>query len=125
MSVDGEINKTTETIIGCAYRVSNELGIGFLEKVYENALVCELRHANLDVIQQHPIKVLYRKQVVGEYVADLLVEKQVVVELKAISALDSTHFAQCMNYLKATASQIGLLINFGTPRIEIRRVINT
>ena len=118
-------NSITGQIIGSAYRVSNELGIGFLEKVYENALVFELRHTNLKVAQQYPINVLYQGNIVGEYVADLLVADEIIVELKAVKTLDSAHFSQCMNYLKATGKQIGLLINFGTPKIEVRRVINS
>jgi len=118
-------NSITSQIIGCAYRVSNELGIGFLEKVYENALAFELRLIHLNVAQQHPITVLYQGHNVGEYIADLFVEDEIIVELKAVKALDSSHFSQCMNYLKATGKQLGLLINFGTPKIEIRRVINS
>lgn len=125
MNHEVEFNHITEQIIGCAYHVSNELGIGFLEKVYENALVCELRRGDLSVVPQHPIKVLYKGAVVGEFVADLLVEDEVIVELKAVKSLDSSHFAQCMNYLKATGKPIGLLINFGTSKIEIRRVISS
>jgi GxxExxY protein len=116
------LNRITEKIIGCAYRVGNTLGAGFLEKVYENALVYELRNSELQADQQHPIKVWYDKIIVGDFAADILVENQVLVELKAIKALDDSHLAQCLNYLRATGLHVCLLINFGTPRIEIRRI---
>jgi GxxExxY protein len=93
-----------------------------LEKVYENALAHELRKAGLRVLQQHPIKVYYDGVVVGEYVADLLVADCVIVELKALKALEDSHLSQCLNYLKATKIKIGLLINFGRPKVEVRRV---
>ncbi|HEY0461716.1 MAG TPA: GxxExxY protein [Pyrinomonadaceae bacterium] len=116
------INKITEKIIGCSYTVSNTLGCGFLEKVYENALAHELRKAGFKVLQQHEIEVFYDGIVVGKYIADLFVEDSVIVELKAISSLDESQKAQCLNYLKATGLKIGLLINFGKPRIEIKRI---
>ena len=119
------LNQITERIIGCAYTVSNTLGSGFLEKVYENALVHELRKTGLDANQQHAIEVRYDSVTVGEYTADVLVESCVLVELKAVKALDDVHLAQCMNYLKATRLPVCLLINFGNPKVEIRRVIST
>ena len=118
-----ELNQITERVIGCAYTVSNGLGAGFLEKVYENALAHELRKNGLDVIQQHPIQVLYDGVVVGDFVADLLVEHEVLVELKAVKALDDVHLAQCLNYLKATGRSLCLLLNFGTPRVQVKRVV--
>jgi GxxExxY protein len=118
-----ELNSITERIIGCAYTVSNSLGCGFLEKVYENALAHELRKAGLIVAQQQPIKVVYDDVVVGEYIADLLIEGTVLVELKAIKGLDEIHMAQCLNYLKATGLHLCLLINFGKPRVEIKRIV--
>lgn len=114
----------TEKIIGCAYTVANTLGSGFLEKVYENALAHEMRKAGLSVQQQFNVDVYYDSVRVGDYVADLLVENEVLVELKAVKALDNIHFAQCMNYLRATGLQVCLLINFGTTRIEVKRVLN-
>ena len=114
-------NQITEVIIGCAYKVSNELGCGFLEKVYENALAHELRKAGLSAEQQKPIVVRYDGVVVGEYVADLLVEGVVLIELKVCKAFDEIHEAQWLNYLKATNLPICLLINFGRARVEIRR----
>ena len=103
--------------------MGNTLGVGFLEKVYENALVHELRKQGLKVEQQLPIEVWYDGVVVGHYQADLLVEGSVILELKAVTALDTVHFAQCMNYLKATGLTLGLLINFGKPKLEIKRVV--
>ncbi len=118
------LNALTQLAIGCAYRVSNTLGAGFLEKVYENALVIELRKAGLAVEQQKPLPVRYEGQIVGDYIADLLVEDAVLIELKAVSALDDVHLAQCINYLKAADLKLCLLMNFGKPRVEIRRIRN-
>ena len=118
-----EINRITEKIIACVYRVGNTLGSGFLEKVYENALAIELRKNGLKVEQQHPIKVFYNNEPVGDFAADLLVEDSVVVELKSARALDDVHSAQCLNYLKATGLTVCLLVNFGRPRVEIKRLI--
>ncbi len=118
------INQITERIIGCAYSIANTLGVGFLEKVYANALAHELTKSGLRVDQQRPVDVYYDDHVVGVYVADLVVEDCVPVELKAAKALDDAHRAQCINHLRATGYQIGLLINFGTPRIEIKRIVN-
>jgi GxxExxY protein len=118
------LNEITENVIGCAYRVGNILGRGFLEKVYENALKLELTRKGLSVSQQHPVTVLYEGQNVGDYYADLLVENEVVVELKAVKEMDNAHFAQCLNYLKATGMKVGLLINFGGLRVEVRRGVN-
>lgn len=125
MSVDESwLAGLTEKIIGCAYAVSNGLGAGFLEKVYENAMRVELQRVGLSVVQQHPIRVLWRDEVVGDYCADLLVEGAVIVELKAAKAFDDVHVAQCLNYLKATGIRVCLLINFGKPRVEIKRLVN-
>jgi len=114
----------TEEIIGKAFKVSNTLGAGFLEKVYENALAIELRKSGLSVNQQFPIQVHYQGEIVGEYFADLYVEKTVIVELKTVKALDDIHLAQVLNYLKGTRNSIALLINFGSPKVQIKRVIN-
>lgn len=119
-----ELNKITEIIIGCAYTVASCLGSGFLEKVYENALAHEIRKTGLDVSQQYTIQVKYDGIIVGDFVADLLVERCILLELKAVKALDSIHHAQCMNYLKATGYTVCLLINFGSPKLEIKRIVN-
>lgn len=115
----------TETVIGAAFRVSNELGVGFLERVYENALAIELRDTGLSVSQQLPVKVSYRGVVVGDYVIDLLVEGRLVIELKHAKSLSDDHLAQSLNYLKATGYELALLINFGTPRVQVKRVIRS
>jgi len=118
---DRQYDWITEKIIGCAYKVGSKLGIGFLEKCYENGLAHELRKAGLHVEQQIPIKVMYDGIVVGEYVADLLIEGKILIELKAIKALDTVHVAQCINYLAATNLPVCLLINFGR-RVEVKRI---
>ena len=117
-----EINDLTQLIIGCAMRVSNELGVGFLEKVYENALSIELRKQGLNVEQQKLLIVYYDGQVVGDYCADILVNDCVLLELKSATAIDPAHQAQLLNYLKSTGLKIGLIINFGTPRLQIKRM---
>jgi GxxExxY protein len=119
-----EINLITKEIIGKCFRVSNTLGNGFLEKVYQNALFYELTKSGFNVKQQYPLEVFYEDKVVGEYFADLLVENRIIVELKATKALEDIHLAQVLNYLKACNMDFGLLINFGTPRVEIKRVLN-
>jgi len=116
-------DQITEKIIGCAYTVSNTLGSGFLEKIYENALAHELRKGGLKVAQQHGVHVYYDDIMVSEYVVDLVMEGCVLVELKTVKALDEIHFAQCLNYLKATGSKICLLLNFGKPRVEVKRIV--
>ncbi len=112
----------TEVVIGLVFKVANGLGSGFLEKVYENALAIELQSAGLTFEQQVPITVHYEGQVVGTYVADLVVEGRVLLELKACKALENIHTAQCLNYLKATGLPTCLLLNFGTPRPQIKRL---
>lgn len=113
----------SQQVIACAWTVQRSLGCGFLEKVYENAMVHECRKAGLDIRAQHPIRVLYDGQIVGEYAADLLVNGALLVELKAVKALDDIHLAQCLNYLKATGLKTCLLLNFGKPGLEIRRIV--
>lgn len=117
------INSITEAVIGCAFAVHNALGFGFLERVYENALVHEMRKRGLFVSQQHRLEVRYDEVVVGEYVADALVNGLVVLELKAVRELDSTHAAQAINLVKGTGSSIALLINFGQ-RVRVRRFLH-
>ena len=113
--------KITKSIIGCAFEVSNELGAGFLESVYEKALLLALRQKGLSAISQHPVKVMFRDECVGNFNADILVEKKVIVELKAVKALAPDHQAQIINYLNATGIEVGLLINFGRPKLEYKR----
>ena len=103
----------TEKIIGCAFDVHNELGAGFLEKVYENSLRIRLIEAGIDVRQQFPIPVRFHGQVVGEYFADLLINESLLVEIKAVTQVVKEHEIQLVNYLTATGFDVGLLINFG------------
>ena len=114
----------TSKIIEAFYAVYNNLGYGFLEKVYENALILELEKRGLKAKQQVPVQVYYESKVVGEYFADLLVDGKVILELKAVEKLITAHEAQLINYLKATNIQIGLLLNFG-PKPEFKRKIFT
>jgi len=114
----------TEKIIKCAYDVYNNLGSGFLEKVYENALVVKLNKIGIKAEQQYPISVYFENEIVGDFVADVLVEDKIIIELKAVQELNEIHEAQIINYLKATGIEIGLLINFG-PKIQIKRRIFT
>ncbi|HMU43267.1 MAG TPA: GxxExxY protein [Ignavibacteriaceae bacterium] len=114
----------TSKIIACFYKVYNTLGFGFLEKVYENALLIELNKSGLIAERQKPIKVQYESQIVGEYFADIIVNNKVILELKAVESLIEEHELQLINYLKATKIELGLLLNFGK-KPEIRRKIFT
>jgi GxxExxY protein len=118
------LNDLSRCAIGCAFTVLNTLGAGFLEKVYENALAIELHAAGLGVVQQSAVSVHYNGKVVGEYFADLLVEDMLLIELKTVKALDDAHRMQCTNYLKASGLRLCLLLNFGKPRLEIKRVVH-
>ncbi len=114
----------TDKIISSFYKVYNTLGYGFLEKVYENSMVIELKRAGLKVSQQQNIKVYYEDHVVGDYFADIIVNDQVIMEIKAAEGFREENRAQLINYLKATDKEVGLLLNFGkTP--EFKRVIFT
>jgi GxxExxY protein len=119
---DSELDKITERIIGCAYKVSNTLGIGFIEKVYENAHFHEMKKDGLNIVHQQLVKVNYDGVVVGEFYLDMVVNSLVIVELKAVSALTNDHMAQAFNYLRATGLPACLLINFGQPKIQLRRL---
>jgi len=110
-------------IRGCVYEVFRHLGCGFLEKVYENALLGELKDQGLRAESQMPLKVLYKKEVVGEYFADVVVEDSVILELKAQQQLLKVHEAQLLNYLKATDAKVGMLVNFTYPRATIKRLV--
>jgi len=116
--------ETSDKIIKAFYNVYNSLGYGFLEKVYENAMIIELRKLGLNVQRQLPIKVFYEEQLVGEYFADIIVEGNIIVELKAAENLCDAHEFQLINYLKATELEIGLLLNFGK-KPQFRRKIFT
>jgi GxxExxY protein len=111
----------TQAIIGCAFEVINELGAGFLESVYEKALLLALREKGFSAISQHPAKVMFRGECIGDFYADLFVEGKVVVELKAVKSIVPEHQAQVINYLHATGIEVGLLLNFGNPKLEYKR----
>ncbi|MCG6936544.1 MAG: GxxExxY protein [Gammaproteobacteria bacterium] len=113
----------SQRVIRCAFDVSNTLGAGFLEKVYENALCIEFENNGLKFQAQKPITVNYKGFQVGEYIADIIVEDKLLLELKAIESLGRSHDAQVMNYLKATNLSVGLLLNFGRPKLDIRRIV--
>ncbi len=117
-----QLNKLTDRVINCFYKVYNTLGYGFLEKVYERALLIELTKIGLKVESQKPIKVQYDKQVIGDYYADIMVNDIVILELKAVEILCEQHELQLINYLKATDVEIGLLLNFGK-KPEVKRKI--
>ena len=118
-----KLNDITYAINGAVFEVNDILGPGFLEKVYENALLVELKNRGLKVKNQVPINVSYKGEVVGDYTADLLVEDEVIVELKTVENLDRTHKAQLLNYLKATGLHVGLLVNFRHKKADIKRMV--
>jgi len=120
-----EEESLTKTIIGCAMKVHKTLGPGYLESVYEKALAHELHKAGLGVECQKPIGVLYDGVVVGDFIADMLVEGRVIVENKAIQALAQAHEVQLVNYLTTTGIEIGLLLNFGAPSLQFKRKYRT
>ena len=117
-------SEVTHVILGAFYDVYNHLGPSFLESVYEASLVIDLLGAGIDVVRQAEVPVHFKGCLVGKYIADLIVEGKVIIELKAVRALSSTHEAQLINLLKATGLEVGLLLNFG-PRPEFRRMVHT
>ena len=112
----------TAKILECCFEVSNELGAGFLESVYERALIVALTHKGMSVDAQMSLRVKFRDVIVGDFYADLIVEETVLIELKAVSRILSEHKAQVINYLNATGIEVGLLVNFGNPRMEYFRL---
>ena len=118
-----DINDLTYQINGAVYEVNKVLGHGFLEKVYENALLFELTQRGLKAANQVPLSINYKNKIVGEYCADIVVEDQIILELKSIESLQNIHKAQLLNYLKATGLKVGLLINFTFPKAEIKRFV--
>jgi GxxExxY protein len=116
-------SELTGRILEAAFDVHNALGCGFLERVYSNALAIELRRSGLDCAQESPLKIRYRDTIVGDYLADIIVDGRVIIELKACSSLDPSHSAQVLNYLRAANVRVGLLLNFGRPKLEYRRFI--
>ncbi len=115
----------TEKIIGCAYHVYNKMGFGFLESVYEKCLLIELQKAGLQAKYQDPIAVTYEGTVVGEFIADVVVENSVIVELKSVKYIIRAHEVQLVNYLVATGRETGLIINFGERKLEVKRKTRT
>ncbi len=120
MDTDSDL---TQRIIGCSMTISRVLGCGFLEGVYERALAHALRKQGAGVETQRPFAVVYDGVIVGEYRADLIVDERVIVEVKAAKGIDPSHQAQLLNYLKATGLHVGLILNFGTPRLGIKRMV--
>jgi len=118
-----DINDITYAINGAVFEVNRVLGPGFLEKVYEKALLIELKRRGLKAESQVPIKVSYKKENVGEYFVDILVEKKVIVEIKTVETFDKIHEAQLLNYLKASGIQVGLLVNFKHPKADVKRMV--
>jgi GxxExxY protein len=113
----------TEEILAAAFKVGNTLGCGFLEKVYENAVVVELGRMGIRLEQQTPLHVKYDGTIVGESQADVVVERRVILEFKAAAQIDPVHEAQLLNYLKATGLRVGMLLNFGRPKLQYRRFV--
>ncbi|MCJ7687260.1 MAG: GxxExxY protein [Desulfobacteraceae bacterium] len=118
-----EHGELTEKIIGCAYRVYNKMGFGFLESVYEKCMLIELHKANLDAEPQKSIIVYYDNQIVGEFVADIIVNDTVILELKSVRRIIKAHEVQLVNYLVATGKPVGLILNFGGRKVEVKRKI--
>jgi GxxExxY protein len=118
-----ETKQLTYEINGAIYEVNRVLGAGFLEKVYENALLLELRERGLTAECQWPIKVKYKNKIVGDYFADIVVENKIILELKAVESLQKIHEAQLLNYLRATGYKLGFLVNFAYPKAEIKRFV--
>ena len=113
----------SKRIMGAAFNVSNSLGCGFLEKVYENALVVELTDSGLQCEQQVPYKIYYKQREVGTYVADIVVDRRVLLELKAVDKITAVHRAQAINYLKASGLKLAIIMNFAKPRLEYERIV--
>ena len=105
------------------FEVHNKLGCGFLEKVYENALMIKFKTSNIKAKQQHPLKVYFEGKVVGEYFADIIVEEKIILELKCVSEISDIHRAQMINYLKATKLKLGLIVNFAKPKLQYERIV--
>ena len=118
-----EYGELTEKVIGCAYRVYNKMGFGFLESVYEKCMLIELKKANLDSESQKPITVYYDNETVGEFIADIIVNDTVILELKSVRRIIRAHEVQMVNYLVATGKPVGLILNFGERKVEVKRKI--
>ena len=120
-----ECEESTKAVIGCAYRVYNRMGFGFLESVYEKCLMIELRNAEIPAEAQKPIKVHYEGELVGNFIADVVIDDRVIVELKSVRRTVKAHEVQLVNYLVATGREVGLLLNFGETKVEVKRKTRT
>ena len=118
-----EYRELTEKIIGCAYRIYNKMGFGFLESVYEKCMLIELRKEGLNAEAQRPITVSYDNEIVGDFIADIIVEDTIILELKSVKRIVKAHEVQLVNYLVATGKSVGLVLNFGERKVEIKRKI--
>ncbi len=118
-----EYKELTEKIIGCAYRVYNKMGFGFLESVYEKCMLIELRKAGLNAESQKPITVCYEDEIVGEFVADIIVNDTIILELKSLRRIIRAHEVQLVNYLVATGKPAGLILNFGESKVDVKRKV--
>lgn len=123
VSATPELDELTYRVIGAVHEVSNELGPGFLEKVYQRALVQELCARGMKAEAEVAIEVFYKGRSVGNYFADVMVDDTLVVELKCVETLSAAHVSQCANYLKACEKPLGLLVNFQSPRVQCKRVV--
>jgi GxxExxY protein len=119
-----QYEEVTGAILRVAFDISNELGCGFLEKVYENSMAVGLRASGLEVAQQVPVRVTYLGQIVGDYIADMIVDDVVLVEIKATDQDHPIYVAQTLNYLRATTIDVGLLLNFGKPKLSYKRLLS-
>jgi len=115
----------TQKIIGCAYRVHNKMGFGYLESVYEKCLLIELERAGLKAKSQVPIQVFYEGENVGDFIADIIVEDSVILELKSVRRIANAHEVQLVNYLTATEKEVGLILNFAEAKVEVKRKLRT
>lgn len=118
-----KFKELTEKIIGCAYTVYNKMGFGYLESVYEKCMMIELKKAGLKAEAQHPITVYYDDEIVGEFFADIIVENEIILELKSVRRVVKAHEVQLVNYLTATKKDVGLILNFGERKVEIKRKV--
>jgi len=120
----GSFDALTETVLGAIFEVANTLGAGFLEKVYQRALLKELGIRGLQTVSQASFRVMYKSECVGEYFADILVDNVLLVELKCVERLANEHTAQCLNYLRASGRTLCLLVNFQKPTVEWKRIVH-
>ena len=123
MKLNMEYEELTQKIIGCAYGIYNKMGFGFLESVYEKCMLIELRKAGLNAESQKPITVCYENEIVGEFIADIIVNDRIILELKSVRQIVNAHEVQLVNYLVATGKPVGLIINFGESKVEIKRKV--